>query len=99
MNHPPSPSSLSVAGEGKEGVEMAEKRANYGWLWVFGLLAAAIGGLVVYARMKPETAVGKRVQGATVTLWEALRRGGRNGEQPEGPGEPEALPNESRWEA
>ena len=78
--------------------EERETRPGWGWLWVFGLLAAAIGGLVVYARMRPETAVGKRVNGASVTLWEAMGRGHHNGEQAQLPRGQEALPNENRWE-
>ena len=75
--------------------EDMERRQGYGWLWVVGILAAVIGGLVVYARMKPETAVAKRVNGATVTLWEAMRRCCHNGEGTEA--EQAALPSESRW--
>lgn len=47
---------------------------GHGWLWLLWGLAAAVGGLVVYAKMKPETEVGKHVNGLCDSLWSALRR-------------------------
>jgi hypothetical protein len=85
-----------------------ERRQGNGWLWVVGLLAAAMGGLVVYARMRPESGVGKRVNGASVTLceaarrcplWQAMTRCCRDGEGNEGEGERVGLPSEGEGEA
>lgn len=47
---------------------------GHGWLWLLWGLVAAVAGLVVYAKMKPETEVGKHVNGLCDSLWSALRR-------------------------
>ena len=51
-----------------------ERRHGHGWLCLLWTLVAAIGGLVIYAKLRPETEIGKHVNGLCESLWNALRR-------------------------
>jgi hypothetical protein len=72
----------------------AERHNGHGWLWILWTLAAAVAGLVVYAKMKPETEIGKHVNGLCDSLWGALRRACPMCHQDEAQAEspPEAAP-------
>ncbi len=53
--------------------ENREGHHGHGWLWMLWALVAGMGGLVVYAKMKPETEIGKQVNGLCDSLWSAIR--------------------------
>ena len=73
-----------------------ERHHCHGWLWALWALVAGIGGLVVYAKMKPETEIGKHVNGLCDSLWSAMRRHCPmcHVAESELPPEQEALPTE-----
>ena len=47
---------------------------GHGWPMLLWVLVAGIAGLVVYAHMRPETEIGKHMNGLCDSLWSAMRR-------------------------
>ena len=75
----------------------SERNSGHDWLWLLWALVAGIAGLMVYARMRPETDIGKHMNGLCDSLWSAMRR---HCPCCHGAGaEPEALPAEGEGAA